>query len=96
LLIREGLGMAEFPADATPWLAVIGRSLAHLCLEQEKQREPNKFKDVLPKVDFLMAMGLTEKDAAEVAGTNHKSVRDLRAYYSKKKANGKAQKKRRL
>jgi len=87
--------MTEVPADATPWLAVIGRSMAYLCLEQEKQREPDKFKDVLPKVDFLMTMGLTEKDAAEVAGTNHKSVRDLRAYHAKKNANGKAKKRKR-
>jgi hypothetical protein len=86
--------MAELPADATPWLAVIGRSVAYLCLEQEKRREPEKFKDVLAKVDFLMALGLTEKVAADVAGTNHKNVRDLRAYHARK-SNGKAKKKRR-
>jgi len=89
--------MAEVvPADATPWLAVIGKSLAYLCLEQARQRDPDRFKDVLKKVDFLMAIGLAEKDAAEAAGTNHKSVRDLRAYYAKKSnRNAKAKKRRR-
>ena len=85
------------PADATPWLAVIGKSLAFLCLEQARARDVKRFEDVLPKVDFLMGLGLSEKDAAEAAGSNHKSVRDLRAYHAKKKerASGKAKKKTR-
>jgi hypothetical protein len=82
------------PADDSLWLAVIGKSLAYLCLEKARERDAGKFEDVLAKVDFLMGIGLAEKDAAEAAGTNHKSVRDLRAYYVKKsKKNGKAKKK---
>jgi hypothetical protein len=89
--------MAEVvPADVTPWLAVIGKSLAYLCLEQARQRDPDRFRDVLKKVDFLMAIGLAEKDAAEAAGTNDKSVRELSAYYAKKsKRNAKPKKRRR-
>ncbi len=83
-------------AEAT-WLPVIGRALAYLCLEKARERDTKKFDDVLQKVDFLMALGLTEKDAAEASGSNHKSVRDLRAYHAKKKGrgNGKAKKTRR-
>jgi hypothetical protein len=86
------------PSEATPWLAVIGKSLAYLCLEKARERDPKKFDDVLAKVDFLMGLGLTEKDAADASDTNHKSVRDLRAYYERKKGgakNGKAKKKAR-
>ena len=90
--------MPDLPDDATPWLSVIGKSLAYLCLEKAREREAKKFDDVLARVDFLMGIGLSEKDAAEAAGTSHKSVRDLRAYYERKEAklkNGKAKKKSR-
>lgn len=91
--------MAEdMPADATAWLSVIGKSLAYLCLEKARERDAKKFEDVLTKVDFLQGLGLPEKDAAEAAGTSAKSVRDLRSYHGRKKAeakNGKAKKKAR-
>jgi hypothetical protein len=66
-----------------------------LCLEQARQRDPDKYKDVLHKVDFLMALGLAEKDAAAASGTNHQSVRVLRRHHGRKKANGKKAKNRR-
>lgn len=90
--------MPDLPTDATPWLSVIRKSLAYLCLEKARERDAKKFEDVLAKVDFLMGIGLSEKGAAEAAGTSHKSVRDLRAYYERKKAaskNGKAKNKSR-
>jgi hypothetical protein len=90
--------MADVPNDGTPWLSVIGKSLAYLCLEKAREHDAKKFEDVLAKVDFLMGFGLPEKDAAEAAGTSHKSVRDLRAYYERKKAkpkNGKGKSKHR-
>jgi hypothetical protein len=89
--------MVEIPGDVTPWLSVIGKSLAYLCLEKARERDSKKFEDVLAKVDFLMGIGLTEKDAADAAGTTIQSVRVLRRHHRRKKerANGKAKKKRR-
>jgi hypothetical protein len=61
--------MADLSNDAAPWLSVIAKSLAYLCLEKARERDAKKFEDVLAKVDFLMGIGLLEKDAAEAAGT---------------------------
>jgi hypothetical protein len=37
--------MAEnIPADATPWLAVIVRGLAYLCLTKAMEQDPDKYK----------------------------------------------------
>ena len=89
--------MAELEPSATPWLAVIGKSLAVLSLDRARERDPEKFKDVLARVDFLVALGLPEKDAAEAAGTTIQSVRELRRHHGRKKVrkDGKAKKARR-
>lgn len=84
--------MAE-PAEASPWLAVIGKSLAYLCLEKARERDAKKFDDVLAKVDFLQGLGLSERDAADASGTSIESVRVLRHHHRRKKSNGKAKKK---
>ena len=47
--------MADASTDATPWLSVIGKSLAYLCLEKARERDTEKFADTLTKVDFLRA-----------------------------------------
>jgi hypothetical protein len=82
--------------DDAPWLSVIGKALAYLCLDKARERDPDKFGDVLNKVDFLQGLGLPEKDAAEAAGTTIKSVRELRRHHGRKRASsGKAKKTRR-
>jgi hypothetical protein len=89
--------MSDLPADATPWLSVIGKSLAYLCLEKARERDAKKFEDTLTKVDFLQDLGLSEKDAAEAAGTSIQSVRVLRRHHGRKKErakNGKSKKNR--
>jgi hypothetical protein len=41
---------AETPPDYATWLPVIGRSLAYLCLDVARRREPEKYREVLDKV----------------------------------------------
>jgi hypothetical protein len=61
----------------TDWLAVVGRCLSYLCLDQAKTQAPDKFNTVKKKVDFLIGMGLPKKDAAYVAGSTPASVAEL-------------------
>jgi hypothetical protein len=84
------------PLKEGPWLAVIGKSLAFLCLDRARERNPERFKDVLARVEFLQTLGLSEKEAAQAVGTSIQSVRELRRHHGRKKAskNGKAKKKR--
>jgi hypothetical protein len=56
------------------WLAVIGKSLAYLCLKQAEKAEPTKMVGILPKVNFLKGLGLTQNDAAEAVGSSPESV----------------------
>jgi hypothetical protein len=75
----------------TDWLEVIGRTLSYLCLEHAKKEDPDKFKSVQKKVDFLIDMGLPKDVAAYVAGSNPKSVAVMA---SQKKSGGKSAKKK--
>jgi hypothetical protein len=81
------------------WLAVIGRSLAYMCLRQAEKDDANRFDGVLAKVKFLESLGLPQDAAAEAAGSSAASVAELRRIAKKKKAGGKgngvAKKKRR-
>lgn len=61
----------------TDWLAVIGRCLSYLCLEDAKKQAPAKFNTVKKKVDFLIEMGLPRNDAAYVVGSTPASVAEL-------------------
>jgi len=45
--------MADEAAEVTPWLAVIGKALAYQCLLSAVEREPEKYKELLAKVEFL-------------------------------------------
>ena len=76
------------------WLAVIGRSLARLCLDNAIKQDKDAFKDVMPRVDYLVALGLPASDAAVGAGSTPESVRVMRSQ-QKKKANGKKSKTKR-
>ena len=79
-------------AEEEVWLAVIGKSLAYLCLFQASASDPTKFRDVLAKVDFLEALGLPTKDASVAAGSSAASVAELRRQRRNKKSNGKKSK----
>lgn len=71
------------------WTAVIARSLAYLCLEKATEKDREKFKETLPRVDFLEALGLPAKDAAIWAGSTLASVNELKRLRRNKKSNGK-------
>jgi hypothetical protein len=87
--------MADIAPDATPWLAMIGKSLAYLCLSKAIEQEPEKYKrDLMAKVKFLRGLGLSQNDAAEAAGSTAESVR-VRQYKRKQAKNVKAEKKTR-
>jgi hypothetical protein len=81
--------MAAADPDYATWLPVIGRSLARLVLSKATESEREKFKDVLARVDFLEALGLPAKDAAEVAGSTAASVAELKRRHRRNKSNGK-------
>lgn len=63
------------------WLAVIGRSLAFLCLAQTDLRD----KDLATQGQFLQSLGLSRKDAAALLGTSDGSLKVLLHLASKKK-----------
>ncbi|MFK4581102.1 hypothetical protein [Bradyrhizobium ottawaense] len=81
--------MADDAPDYATWLPVIGRSLAYLCLDVARKRDPDKYKEVLDKVKFLEGLGLPQADAAEAAGSTAESVRVARYNKSKAKKSGK-------
>ena len=80
--------MAAVDPDYATWLPVIGRSLARMALFRAMDSEQDSFKDVLARVDFLEALGLPAKDAAEAAGSTAASVAELKRL-RRNKGNGK-------
>ncbi|MBV9565880.1 MAG: hypothetical protein JOY90_36330 [Bradyrhizobium sp.] len=82
--------MTEDAPDFASWLPVIGKSLAYLCLADAIRHDPDRFKETLPKVDFLQALGLSHEDASVAAGSTPGSVRVLKFNRDKKAKNGKA------
>ncbi len=63
------------------WLAVIGRSLAFLCLVQADLRN----KDLATQGRFLELLGLARKEAAALLGTSPASLTELIRLATKKK-----------
>jgi hypothetical protein len=59
----------------TPWLAVIGKALAFLCVQEIAKNDPKRVPDLPAKVKFLEKMGLPPKDAAHLMGTTANSVK---------------------
>jgi hypothetical protein len=53
-----------------PWLAVIGRSLAFLCLIGADLRD----KDLATQATFLEGLGLSRKDVAVLLGSSEGSI----------------------
>ncbi len=79
----------NIPVDpSAAWLAVIGKALAYLCLQEAQRKEPEKFDSVLKKVKFLQTLGLSRDDAAHAVGSSPGSVRVLQHNRRKKSKNG--------
>ncbi len=78
------------------WLAVIGKSLAYLCLKQAEKAEPTKMSGVVAKVNFLKGLGVSQNAAAEAFESSPDSVAAmLRQAKNKKGSKGAAKKSRR-
>lgn len=86
------------PQENDVWLAVIGKSLAFMCLRDAVRDDSDRFSSVLAKVKFLENLGLPQDAAAEAAGSSAASVAELLRQAKKKKpgrkSNGVAKKKR--
>jgi len=78
--------MAELNGQSD-WLAVIGKSLAYLCLSRAMDIEPSKYDSVLKKVAFLEGLGLPRDDAAQAAGSSAASVAVLQRRKKTRKKN---------
>lgn len=74
----------------SPWLEVIGKALAYLCVQQAAANEPKRVVDVPAKVGFLESIGMTTEDAARLMGTTANSVKtNLRERAKRRKVVGK-------
>jgi hypothetical protein len=86
--------MADPTGPDSNWLAVIGKSLAFICLSEADLRD----KDLLPQATFLQGLGLSRADAAQMLGTtahriqktkgrgfSTESLRSLRSWQSRVK-----------
>jgi len=84
--------MEDNESGQDQWLAVIGRSLAFLCLAQADLRD----KDLATQGKFLVSLGLVRKEAAALLGTSPESLSELFRLARKKKGarRGKAKKRR--
>jgi hypothetical protein len=72
-----------------PWLQVIGKSLAYLCMQQVVQNDPKRVPDVIAKVKFLEAIGIPTADAAQLLGTTANSIKtNLRQREKAKETSG--------
>ena len=80
------------PENEQLWLQVIGRALAYLCVQQASKEDPVRFKELLPKVEFLQSIGLSQSDAAELLGSTKNSVQVLMS--RKKRGGGHASKRK--
>jgi hypothetical protein len=77
--------MAEKESGETKWLAVIGKALSYLCLEQHRAREPSKFQSKGQQAKFLEGLGLSRTEAANALGTTAASITVLHSRAKKKK-----------
>ncbi len=59
--------------ESTRWPAVIGRSLAFLCLVEADLRD----KDLATQGRFLESLGLARREAAALLGTTYGSLTEL-------------------
>jgi hypothetical protein len=74
VISQQGEGMkSDNSNDSTTWLAVIGRSLAYLCLRNSELRD----KDLATQAALLISLGLGVEDSAKLLGTTEASLREL-------------------
>jgi hypothetical protein len=71
--------------EAYQWLAVIGRSLAYLCLQAGELKD----KQLADKAKFLLALGVDRKEAAGMLGTTYGSVSETLSRVSRKRKGAK-------
>jgi hypothetical protein len=76
------------------WLAVIGKALAFLCVQEVSRSDPKRVPDLVAKIKFLEGIGLPTKEAAALMGTTANSVKtNLRQREMKEGSRGKKGKK---
>jgi len=67
--------------ETSTWLAVIGRSLAFLCLAHADLRD----KDLATQGRFLETLGMSRRDAAALLGTSYASLTEMLSRTTRKK-----------
>lgn len=75
-------------SESGPWIEVIGKALAYLCVQQIAQNEPKRVPDVVAKVKFLEGLGLPTEDAARLLGTTSNSIKTNMRAKAKREAKG--------
>jgi hypothetical protein len=73
------------------WLAIIGKSLAFLCLAQADLRD----KDLATQGRFLERLGIPRTEAAKLIGTSYASLTVAFSLAAKKKGRKRGRKKKR-
>jgi hypothetical protein len=76
-----------------PWLEVIGKALAYLCVQHVAQNDPERVGNLLAKVKFLEGIGVPKADAALILGSTANSVSVMESRKKKGATRGKKAKK---
>ncbi|WP_213741068.1 hypothetical protein [Bradyrhizobium sp. dw_411] len=76
-----------------PWLEVIGKALAYLCVQHVAQDDPDRVGNLLAKVKFLEGIGVPKTDAALILGSTANSVSVMESRKKKGASVGKKGKK---
>ena len=79
------------PIEDSPWLAVIGRSLAYLALHRQELGNAG----VTEKAEFLEALGMPRNEVATILRTSEKSISELLRRQKNKKGGRGGKSKRR-
>lgn len=69
--------MADDKSIQETWLPAIGNALAILCLDKYAANNPDKTDTLLKKAQFLMGLGVPDKNAATAVGTTPDSIAAL-------------------
>ena len=80
--------------NGTPWLSVIGKALAYLCVQHVSQNDPERVGSLLDKVKFLEGIGVPKGDAALILGSTTASVATLESRKKRGASNGRKKTKR--
>lgn len=75
-----------------PWLEIIGKALAYLCVQHVAQNDPKRVPDIVAKVKFLEGIGVPTHDAAQLLGTTANSVKTNLRQRKRKKGAGSGKK----